>query len=131
MLACCAVAAVLAGCSTTVWKSRTPSAERREQYVRYAGAPVDSIARPREYYTWTPLGNDQLVLWTSVNDAYLITVLPPCAELDFVRGIRITTTGNTVTRGVDSIQFLDRTCLISQLRPVDYAVLTHEANALP
>jgi Family of unknown function (DUF6491) len=125
------VAALLAGCSSTFWTPTTPAPERREQYLHYASAPVESFTYLRDYYAWTPIGNFQLVLWTTINDAYLITVLPPCVGLDFATGIRLTKTANTVTRGVDKIEFQDQTCFISQLRPIDYEAMKREVHAPP
>jgi Family of unknown function (DUF6491) len=131
VLACCGVATVLGACGTTVWTPRTPAGVRREQYLHYAGPPVDSFTYLRDYYAWTPIGNYQLVLWTTINDAYLITVMPPCVGLDFARGIHLTQTANTVTRGVDKILFQDQICFISQLRPVDYLAMKREVHAGP
>jgi Family of unknown function (DUF6491) len=131
VLACCGLATALGGCSTTVWTPRTPAAERREQYLHYAGPPVDSFTYLTDSYAFTTIGNYQLVLWTTINDAYLITVMPPCVGLDFARGIRLTQTANRVTRGVDKILFQDQICFISQLRPVDYLAMKREVHPPP
>jgi hypothetical protein len=121
---------VLAACSTAIPK-RVSVAERREQFLQYAGPPVDTFTYLGRYYAWRPLGKLQLVIWTTINDAYLITVLPPCVGLDFATGIRLTSTGHTVTRGIDAIEFDQQHCFISQIRPVDYLAMKKATHSGP
>jgi len=122
---------VLAGCATTVVPKQLSDSERREQFLHYAGPPVDSVTYLQHYYAWRPLGNLQLVLWSSINDAYLLTVLPPCVGLDFADGINVTSSSSTITRGVDAVRFDHQYCYISQIRQVDYEAMKRAEKAIP
>jgi hypothetical protein len=127
-------ALILAACATTP-NSSPPVIEHggatREQFMQYAGPPVDSFTWLARYYGWKPLGNQQVVMWTSINEAYLLTVTPPCVGLDFANGIRLTTTTRTVTRGVDGILVQGQKCFITQIRPVDYAAMKKNLHTIP
>jgi len=123
------VASVLLGCAATA--KRTTEGGPAEQFLRYAGPPIESFTYLRHYYAWKPLGNLQVALWTDINDAYLLTVLPPCVGLDFARGISVSSTANTITRGVDALKFDQQYCFITQIRHVDYLAMKRELHAIP
>jgi hypothetical protein len=124
----------LAGCATAP-SSAPPIVNHggatREQFLQYAGAPVDSFTWLTRYYDFKPLGNQQVVMWTSINDAYLLTVTPPCVGLDFVNGVRLTTTQRTVTRGVDGLLVQGQKCFITQIRPIDYLAMKKDLHTIP
>ena len=124
----------LAACATTEG-SKPPTINHegatREQFMQYAGPPVDSFTWLGRYEGWKPLGNQQVVLWTSVNDAYLLTVTAPCVGLDFENGIRLTSTTRTVTRGVDGLLVQGQKCFITQIRPVDYLAMKKNLHTVP
>ena len=122
---------LLGGCATTVVPKQVSDSERREQFLHYAGPPIESVTYLQHYYAWRPLGNLQLVLWTTINDAYLLSVLPPCVGLDFADGISVTSSSNTITRGVDAVRFDHQYCYISQIRHVDYEAMKREVKAIP
>jgi hypothetical protein len=56
-----------------------PSAQQRalEQYRNYAGPPIPYFVWLGRLYSWEPLGKDRLVIFTTTNEAYLLTVWPP------------------------------------------------------
>lgn len=92
-----------------------------ERYLDYAGTPVDRFTYLGRYTGWRPLGRNKLIVWTGINDAYLITVAEPCIDLQFTMRIGLTSTGNTVSRGFDSVTLPGRQkCTITEIRPVDY-----------
>jgi hypothetical protein len=103
----------------------------REQFLEYAGPPVDHFTWLGRYYGWKPLGKQQVVMWTSINDAYLLTVTPPCVGLDFESGIRLTSTARTVTRGVDGLLVQGQKCFITEIRPVDYLAMKKALHTIP
>lgn len=121
----------LAACAPAAPKRASPPSAETQQFLRFAGPAVDSFTYLRPYYSWKPLGNLQLVVWTDINDAYLITVLPPCVGLDFANGIRVTSASHMVTRGIDAIDFDGQHCFISQIRPVDYLAMKKATHSLP
>jgi hypothetical protein len=110
--------ATLAGCSGI--PRHVSDQELLDRYQRYAGAPVDRITYLGHYDSWQALAPYQLVLWTTINDAYLITVASPCENLQFAQRIAITTTSNTLYAGFDAVVVKGWRCMITQIRPVDY-----------
>ena len=88
--------------------------------MRYAGPPVDHITYLGHYDNWQSVGQYQLVLWTNINDAYLITVRPPCEDLQFAQRIGVTQTANTISSRFDSVLVKHWRCQIEEIRPVDY-----------
>ena len=124
----------LAACATTP-SSGPPvinhEGATREQFLQFAGPPVERFTWLGRYYGFRPLGKQQVVMWTSINDAYLLTVTPPCVGLDFVSGIHLTTTARTVTRGVDGLLVQGQKCFITEIRPVDYLAMKKALHTGP
>src|SRR5215469_5996355 len=118
---------LLASCATSTHQS---DQERLAQYAAYAGPPIQQFTWLGHFDSWEPLGQTDLVVFTTPSDAYLLKVWPPC-DLRFAfngRGgetIRVTSTGGTVSARLDSI--IERSaavgravCPISEIRKVDY-----------
>jgi hypothetical protein len=103
--------------------------QTRERYAAYAGEPIDRFTWLGRYYSWESLGNNQLVLHTTPNDAYLLTVSPPCNDLNFVQAIGLTSTGNTVSARLDSVRVKGWNCPIAQIRQVDSARMRADMRA--
>ena len=87
------------------------------RYEPYLGEPVDSFTMFR-HDSWEPVNRNQLVLWTGVNDAYLLTVMQPCQELPFANTVGVTTTVNRVSR-FDSVLVRGDRCPIELIQPID------------
>ena len=113
--------AVLAACAGQ--SSRERDAEAYELYRDFAGAPVNEFTYLGKYNGWRALGRNVLAIQTGLSEAYLITVQGPCTDLQFAETIGLTSTVNTVHRGVDSVLVGRDRCPISEIRPVDYAAL--------
>ena len=64
------------------------------------------------------MGRNQVVVWTQINDAYLITVWDSCQDLNFAPRIGIKSIGNTVSR-LDSIRVGRDRCPIQEIQPID------------
>ena len=94
--------------------------EQLDRYLRYAGPPVDRITYLGHYDNWQSVSRYQIVLWTNINDAYLITVSPPCENLQFAQRIGITHTGSTISSRFDAVLVDHWRCQISEIRPIDY-----------
>lgn len=103
-----AAAALAAACATQ---------RDRLDYTDYAGEPVSSFYL-HNFDGWTPVSRDQLVVWASMNDAYLLSVTGYCPDLQFATAIGVTSTGHTVDRFEKVIVGRDR-CLIKEIRPID------------
>lgn len=122
------VAALLAaGCSGIPRRERDQ--EQLDRYLRYAGEPVDRITYLGHYDNWQSVSRYQLVLWTNINDAYLITVRPPCEDLQFAQRIGITQTASTISSRFDSVLVKHWRCQISEIRPVDYLRMKRDERA--
>ena len=115
------LAAVLASaCATTGGGPQSMiqrSDDRLEKYEPYVGEPVNSFTAFR-YDSWEPINRTQLVLRTTMNQAYLLTVDGTCTQLPFAQSIGVTTTGNQVTR-FDQVLVRGDRCLIRQIQPID------------
>ncbi len=83
--------------------------------------------------SWESLGNNQLLIFTTPNDAYLLSVTPPCTDLPFVQNIALTSTSSTVSARLDSVIVKGWRCQIAEIRKVDYtrmrAEMRQEAEA--
>jgi len=124
-----AAAMALVGCTAGV--SRLSSETPLERYSSYAGEPVNSFTA-FDINGWTALSDTKLVVWTGVNEAWLLTVWSGCQELSFADRIRIKSTGSTVMRGDTVIVRRDR-CPIAEIRPIDVRQMRadREAAAAP
>ena len=121
------VALLAAGCSGIPRRERDQ--EQLDRYMRYAGEPVDHITYLGHYDNWQSVSRYQLVLWTNINDAYLITVRPPCEDLQFAQRIGITQTASTISSRFDSVLVKHWRCQISEIRPVDYLRMKRDERA--
>lgn len=111
--------ALLAACSGIPLKEHQDA--RGARYEDYAGAPVKQFTWIGQYNGWTPIGTNELVVWTTPFQAYLLKVAPPCDNLQFVNRIGLTSTANTVYARFDAVK-VDHgwRCPIQEIRPVDY-----------
>ena len=117
VLAFVAIAAMAAGCATT----NGPVERRAERYAeveRHAGEPVSRF----DFWDmdrFEVLGRYDVLVWTTINEAYLIRVSKPCSGLEFATGLGVTSTNRTVYRNFDAVVFGDQRCRIAEIRPVD------------
>jgi hypothetical protein len=122
------VAALLAGgCSGIPRRQRDQ--EQLDRYLRYAGDPVDHITYLGHYDNWQSVSRYQVVLWTNINDAYLITVRPPCEDLQFAQRIGITQTASTISSRFDAVLVKHWRCQVSEIRPIDYLRMKQDQRA--
>ena len=117
-------AALLAGCASTLAKLSGP----KLNYSEYAGEPVKSFYMSN-FDGWSAVSRDQLVVWSGMNKAYLLTVTGYCPDLQFAHAIAVTSTANTVDKFEKVIVGRDR-CLISEIRPVDVKQMKEDRKIL-
>ncbi|MBL0165290.1 MAG: hypothetical protein IPP82_17030 [Xanthomonadales bacterium] len=55
-----------------------------------------------------------------LNEAYLLTVDPPCQDLRWAQKIGVTSTANSVSKRFDSVVVGKFKCRINEIRPIDY-----------
>ena len=111
-------AALLASCSGIPLKQR--EAAERDRFEAYAGKPVDHFTWFTHYEGWEPISKNQLVVWTDINQAYLVTVFQPCTDLMFARRIGLSSTADTLYAHFDSVRAEGWRCIIDTIQPVDY-----------
>lgn len=111
-------AALLAACSGIPLKQREDA--ERARYEAYAGQPVSHFTWLTRYEGWEPIAPNQLVVWTDISQAYLITVFHPCTNLMFARRIGLTSSADTVYAHFDTVRADGWRCIIDTIRPVDY-----------
>jgi hypothetical protein len=111
-------AVLLAGCATGP----------KLDYSDYAGEPVKSFYMST-FDGWTVVSRDQLVIWSGLNKAYLLTVTGYCPDLQFANAIAVTSTGNTVDRFEKVIVGRDR-CIINEIRPLDTKQIKEDRKLL-
>jgi hypothetical protein len=106
-----------AACSSVPYAQRM--SERQAAYAAAAGAPVRSF-RFFSLYSWEPLGDTELAVYTQPNKAWLLD-LGGCQELRFVNSIGLTSNLNQVMVGFDKVLTGRHNfpCTITQIRPVD------------
>ena len=121
------IAALLAACSGIPLKQR--DAAERARFEAYAGKPVDHFTWLTRYQGWEPISPNQLVVWTDINQAYLITVFHPCTDLMFARRIGLTSTADTVYAHFDHVTTEGWRCTIDTIQPVDYLRMQHDLRA--
>jgi hypothetical protein len=106
-------AGLVTGCASTLAKLNGPKLD----YSEYAGEPVKSFYMSN-FDGWSAVNKDQLVVWSGMNKAYLLTVAGYCPDLQFANAIAVTSSGNTVDKFEKVIVGRDR-CMISEIRPID------------
>jgi len=122
MLALVGLGMLLAGCESAPYAQRLQ--QRQQAYNAAAGAPVRSfrLIMGAQIYSWEPLSDAQLVVYTLPKRAYLLDVWP-CNNLTFTNVIGLTSFASEVQTGFDKVltgrPYIP--CVIKQIRPIDLA----------
>ena len=102
-----------------------------DRYTPYLQPPVDQFSY-WSLYKWQLVGAEKIVVWTTVKDAYLLTVEQPCAKLQWANGITLSTQQtHFVSRRIDYVNADDDRCRIIQIQPLDYARLLKDDKNPP
>ena len=115
-----AAAALMASCAVTHTEAN------RAAYVANAGQPIHRFDWVAGYRRLNAISENQLVVWTRLDQAYLVTAAQPCTNLYFARHIGITDTGNSVYVGSNAVKADGWTCLIKSIQPIDNAGLQRD-----
>ena len=112
------LAVLLAACSSVPPARR--EAERRADYEAAAGPSQRSFRFFNNLWSWEPLGNDLLAVYTRPNEAWLLTV-SGCTDLEYTNAIGLTSNIHEVSVGFDKVLTgrRDFPCFITDIRPVD------------
>ncbi|GGA11887.1 DUF6491 family protein [Dyella caseinilytica] len=114
--------------------SNVPVAQRDQQrqqaYNAAAGAPIRSFRFMTRIWSWEPLSDSQLVVYTVPNTAYLLDVWT-CPNLPWTQAIGLTSTLRSVSVNFDKV-LTGRNyvpCTITKIRPINLAQLKIEQAA--
>lgn len=114
-----AAAALLALAAVAPAQAMTDSErERLAEYERFAGEPVKDMPFWR-LQSYESLGNEAVVVWTGVNKAWLIKVLPPCTDLPWAKAVGLSSTNHRVSAKFDHVVAGSDRCNIASIQPVD------------
>ncbi len=119
-----ALLALLAGCGTERYGGGRPLAE----YLRYAGPPVDEF----HFFTfdgWQLVGQQRVVIFVDVTQAYLLTVMEPCVDLDFTNRLAVSSTLHTISRFESLFPDRRERCPITEIRPINLKQLQADRAA--
>jgi hypothetical protein len=129
------VVSVLAVTLLTACASARQAEEAQKQkfarYQPYIGETVSQYSRYTRDDGWVDVDNEHVIVTTNVNDAYMLTVAPPCMNLPFA-GVRIGVTErfpNVVSSGFDSVLVRGERCRILKIQKVDYKRMQADLRA--
>jgi hypothetical protein len=125
MLALALVAIVVSGCASDL--SRSSGDRVLERYEPYIGEPIRGFTAFR-MQSWQPVSRNQLILWTSISDAYLLTISNNCPDLMFTDSVRVTSTGSKIST-LDQILVRGNRCPIQNIQPIDIRQWREDRNA--
>lgn len=111
----------------------TPETQQKnlDRYTPYLLPPVDQFSY-WSLYKWQLVGAEKIVVWTTVKDAFLLTVEQPCAKLQWASGITLSTQQSRfVSRRLDYVNAEGDRCRIIQIQPLDYARLLKDQEGAP
>lgn len=120
-------AVLLAGCVAPEPRERDVATEAT--YLKYSGPPIDSFTYLGHYDGFQILDSTQVVIWTTVNDAYLIEVQDPCYDLRLANEVSLTSTARTVSTNSDYVLVGDERCVIETIRHIDYGAVKRARDA--
>ena len=122
------LAGALAACSSIPYAQRQQ--QRQAAYAAAAGSPVKSFYF-FNLWSWEPLSDREVVVYTQPNRAWLLDLDGPCQNLEFTQAIGLTSSVGEVSTRFDKVLTGRRymPCTIMQIRPVDVKRLRIEQEA--
>ena len=118
LLTAAAIAAALAACSSVPYAQRQQ--QRQAAYAEAAGAPVTRF-HFFSLWSWEPLSDSELVVYTRPNQAWLLDLDGACQNLEFTQAIGLTSSVGDVSARFDKVLTGRRyiPCTIMRIRPVN------------
>ncbi|MEY2865977.1 MAG: hypothetical protein RIQ43_3 [Pseudomonadota bacterium] len=118
MLLLVAAIATTAGAQDRKTERLTKMEQRLEFVTRFASEPKSSVPFARSY-DFEPLGRHTLLLYESMNRAYLVEIEDFCPDLPTAMAIGVENKTSTLNAKFDALRIGGRSCRIQQIRPVD------------
>lgn len=131
---------LLGACTSSSSKSDPGSGTPAQQqalarYTTYAGPSLSQFTWLGRFYSWEVLSKDQLAVWTTPNEAYLLKIWPPCDLRFSGMAIGISSTAKTIYSGLDSVVIRSGgrplTCPIDSIRKIDVQRMRAELHSPP
>jgi hypothetical protein len=114
--------ALLAGCAQQPIASTAASRHARIDYARYVTRPVASFWFS-SLYDWDSNDPGHVVVWVNPIEAYRLTLLGPCFDLQNAPTILLTSHGGQVSAGLDSVIVRHDRCTIQSMDKLDAKAL--------
>ncbi|MGH8251950.1 MAG: DUF6491 family protein, partial [Steroidobacteraceae bacterium] len=111
------LAALVASACASSGLERSKGEQILERYDGYIGEPVRGFTAFRQQ-SWRPVSRNQLILWTSINDAYLLTIAGSCPDLLHTNAVSVTSTTSEIST-LDRVMVRGDSCPIRQIQPID------------
>ena len=118
MLLLVAAIATTAGAQDRKTERLTKMEQRLEFVTRFAGEPKSSVPFARSY-DFEPLGRHTLLLYESMNRAYLVEIEDFCPDLPTAMAIGVDNKTSSLSAKFDALRIGGRSCRILEIRPVD------------
>lgn len=96
---------------------------------QFAGAPEQHVPFV-QYQNFEPVSESSLILYETMNRAYLVDIEESCWNLPYAQGIFVNHGGNTLSIAFDSIVIGDRSCRITEIRPLDVKAMKAAEKAM-
>ena len=102
-------------------QTRKTQQQDLDRYEKYAGAAIDQFDF-WSLYKWKLVGPEKVVVWSTVNDAYLLTVDKPCPGLEWTKAIGVTSKQRRIVSSkFDYVSYGNGSrCQIREIRPIAY-----------
>ncbi len=118
MLLLVAAIATTAGAQDRKTERLTKMEQRLEFVTRFASEPKSSVPFARSY-DFEPLGRHTLLLYESMNRAYLVEIEDFCPDLPTAMAIGVDNKTSSLSAKFDALRIGGRSCQILEIRPVD------------
>lgn len=108
--------------------TRAHEDEEFVRYKQYAGEPIDEFPMFR-MWKWQVVGPERIVIWSTINDAYLVRVEKPCVRLEWTHAVVVTQKmRQKVSKKFDYVVFGNQRCKIAEILPVDYKAMLKDGK---
>jgi hypothetical protein len=119
--------ALATGCASQNGIERSKGDRLLARYEPYVGEPIKSFTAFRQD-SWQPISRTQLVLWTDISHAYLLTISNNCPDLMFANSVRVTSTTSSIST-LDQVIVRGDRCPIQQIQPIDVTRMKQDREA--
>jgi len=112
----CLLIVATAACGSMA--KRESRSAKLERYEAAAGEPVRHF-NYLSLYSWEPLSDGALAIWTRPKEAWLLTVTQPCLDIDYVQSIGLSAMLGHNVGTMDYVLAGKQRCRIMTIRPLD------------